>query len=152
MQKAEMGKGLEMMLKSLKKGTGNLSVLAKPIGQILLDDNRNNLGTDWHGNTLAPLAESTLKRREGNGPPLAPRGTDSRIVTNAFIDATRTTSGLVVELGWKGIPWLRFHTSGTKWMPQRDITGVRPQTMDKITDLVQNYYADLVSVNQMFKQ
>ncbi len=146
MVRAEFRDGFSPYIKGLHAGISDLRSLAKPIGQVMLYGNRQGLGTDLNGNTLVPLAASTWKRRKGTGPPLAPMSQAPRIVTNAKV---RTNGGrvgdyLAVELYWT-LPWLRFHESGTKWMPQSDIVGIRPATMDQIQGIVDTHFGNLVT-------
>jgi hypothetical protein len=76
-----------------------------------------------------------------NGPPLAPRGAFSRVVTNL-----RTRFGRLASLSWqavgywdevvstKGVPFLLAHFTGARTgkggktrLPRRDLRGVRPE-------------------------
>lgn len=77
--------------------------------------------------------------RSLGGPPLAPRGLESRIVTNFRTSSARLpTSGEWVAIGaWedvldvKGRPFLRHHFSGSGRLPKRDLRGVRPTAVEK---------------------
>jgi hypothetical protein len=146
----EYGGTFSPLMKNLAKGFADIRPLAKEIGRLMLEGNRE-IGTDWNSNNLAPLAPSTLKRRDGTGPPLAPHGLDSRIVTNAQINVVGIGDYVAIELSWKDMPWLTYHSTGTKYMKQRDITGIRPETMDQIGDLIQSFFDDLVDFRQGYK-
>lgn len=148
MVRAEFGDSLQGWLRRVKQGVSDLRPLARPLGQILLEGNRKGLGTDLHGNKLAPLSPNTkTKRRGGDGPPLAPRGLGSRIVTQAQIQAAGTGDYLVLTMDWD-LPWLIHHVKGTKYMKQRDPVGIRPNTMDEIDAFLNRYWDNLLEFRQ----
>jgi hypothetical protein len=144
---------LSKYFKGLAVGLGDLRPLGVRCGELMLQGNRDGLGTDLLGNKLVPLSPNTLKRgRPGDGDPLSPRGLGSRIVTNAKISiANKSGSVTAVEIEFVGMPWLRFHETGTKYMPIRDIVGIRPNTMKKITDVVHEYMGNLVDARPGLK-
>jgi hypothetical protein len=137
---------LSNYFKGIAIGLGDLRPLGVRCGELMLQGNRDNLGTDLLGNKLVPLSPSTLKRgRPGSGDPLSPRGLGSRIVSNAKLEvAGKSGNQTIVEVQFVGMPWLSYHVTGTKWMPIRDIVGIREVTMTKITDLVASYLGNLV--------
>jgi hypothetical protein len=65
------------------------------------------------------------------GPPLAPRGRYSRVITNFVTQSGRRYGKWFAEAGWldivsvKGVPFLHAHLKGIR-VPKRDIAGVRP--------------------------
>ncbi len=142
------GGNLNLLMNGLSRGLNDLRPIAFKVSSCLLEGNRQGIGTDWHGSPLAPLKASTLKRREGNGPPLAPHDLSSRIFTNPVINASGAGGQLAVEMSWKGIPWLGFHMTGTKWMAQRNIVGIRPETLDRIQGVCLEYFDDLLNVTE----
>ncbi len=80
------------------------------------------------------------------GPPLAPRGYASRVITNLvtsfLVDPTRriwTAVGAWKDVvNVKGIPFLRF------LFPKRDIRGVRPAGMAKAKVMATNWLRDYI--------
>lgn len=71
------------------------------------------------------------------GPPLAPRGLDSRIVTQFRTSHVHEGPGEWAAIGaWedvldvKGRPFLRYHFRGDGNLPVRDLRGVRPAAVE----------------------
>jgi hypothetical protein len=66
------------------------------------------------------------------GPPLAPRGENSRVIANLRTRHSWSGKELVVEGAWldvvsaKGVPFLIAHFQGRNRLPRRDLRGVRP--------------------------
>ena len=94
-----------------------------------------------------PLATSddnltTSEYRKLTGPPLAPRGLNSRIVRNyqtaAGVDGKNwwVQATLVNVLNRKGKPFMHYHFEGSGRLPQRDMRGVRPEGRERIRRLV----------------
>lgn len=86
------------------------------IQQIFKDGKKEQLlqGVDWQGRKFAPLKPSTLKRRRGKGPPLVPKGEDSRPITHYYVLVDPAGPGQVaVEADWH-VPWMKYHNTGTK--------------------------------------
>jgi hypothetical protein len=113
-------------------------------------------GIDRFGKPLAPLAASTLKKRSrggllggGSGPPLAPRGWGSRVVTNFVVTSYSTLGRRVFECGWtgmltkKGRPWLPYHILGKGFNPVRNIAGASPTPWAKLKKLFEDWKAGL---------
>lgn len=84
-------------------------------------------GREADGSPFAPLAPSTLKHREGPATPLVPHGPASRVIAGYRVDAVAEAGRLRVEASWPGIPWIRYHRSGTRHMPRRDPGGFRAE-------------------------
>jgi len=143
--------------------------------RIIADDNRRGVlaGLDKHGNPLIPVTyrpkgpKSTHvkpSRKKGaynagiggnltssqyrklTGPPLAPRGQQSRVITNLLTDFTPASianrNGRWEAWGYwdevvsrKGVPFLKYHFDGATlkhgFLPQRDLRGLRPQGIEK---------------------
>jgi hypothetical protein len=81
---------------------------------------------------------STAQYRRLTGPPLAPRGKDSRIIANF---ATRTSfdghtwkvqAVLVDVVDRKGRPFMQYHFAGAGRLPRRDDRGIRPWGREEI--------------------
>lgn len=78
---------------------------------------------------------TSAEYRKLSGPPLAPRGASSRVITNLFTGhSTRPVNGVWFATGaWaevvstKGVPFLPYHFNGQGRNPIRDLRGVRPQ-------------------------
>lgn len=124
---------------------------------------RMRAGLDGHLRPFAPLAPSTLKRRKGKGPPLLPRGLQSRFWTTVDAKWTEPESGRwEFVMAWRGfdadngqsIPAIHmqggsratrrfgrlvnFFTSSGMWrLPKRDASGIDPNMR---TD-IENWWA-----------
>lgn len=68
------------------------------------------------------------------GPPLAPRGQFSRVITNLLTGHSREGSDHWTAFGYwdevvdvEGRPFLRYHFDGGRNLPPRDLRGVRPR-------------------------
>lgn len=126
----------------------DLSPLAEVVSQLMWADrvDAQLRGQDGFGEDLAPLAASTWKKRKGDGPPLSPFGSSSRVVTNYNVEIIPISTGLILLSGtWEGIPWLIYHLEGEGRLPVRDIAHVRPETWEKIGEAVATFCQDLVS-------
>lgn len=121
----------------------DLRTLAVDVSEIIRQDNVDARlsGEDKDGRTLAPLAPSTLERREGLPIPLVPHGVGSRAIADLVIDVTRLDEGAVdISAGWPSFPELEFHIDGFRHrsgtqVPARDPTGVRPEALVEIENL-----------------
>ena len=77
------------------------------------------------------------------GPPLAPRGLNSRVIRNFATESGLDSDGwyvtayLVGIISRKGIPFMQYHFNGEGHLPKRDLRGIRPDTMAKIRRLLQ---------------
>lgn len=93
-------------------------------------------GLDKDGDPFAPLAESTLKRRQGGGPPLAPMDFASRIMAGFEVETYRLDPSHIDVVGsWPSMEgFLQYHVTGTSRMPQRDPVGVTPRGWAQIAD------------------
>jgi hypothetical protein len=90
-----------------------------------LDSKRRQLlhGVDENGVPFAPLADSTLKRRHGNGPPLAPQGESSEIITRMQVTVTPEPHQVQVTIRWPGLDWVKYHVTGGRHLPKRNPAG-----------------------------
>jgi hypothetical protein len=85
------------------------------------------------------------------GPPLAPRGAFSRVITNL-----KTRWGWVSEGKWeavgywdevvstRGVPFLAAHFRGRNRLPRRDLRGVRPEGKQKAVRALRAWALDLL--------
>lgn len=96
--------------------------------RIFIEGKRRQLerGVDARGAAFAPLKPSTRERRAGAGPPLAPQGVNSEIVARYSVSFERAVNGLVLVAGWP-MSWVKYHVTGTRYMPKRDPSGFRPE-------------------------
>lgn len=142
---------LERAVKSLEEIS--FTPLMEAWETILSDDNRRGAmaGLDGKGNPLQPvtyrpvpvkridyrtLANNNLTSshyRSLSGPPLAPRGLQSRIVTNYRTASAELSDGRWTAIGaWedvlstRGVSFLRYHFTGSGALPVRDLRGIRP--------------------------
>lgn len=91
---------------------------------------------------------SSMEYRLLGGPPLAPRGQFSRVITNFKTTHTDPSAGAkqwqVIGF-WddvvskKDVHFLPYHFKGTAKLPKRDIRGVRPNSMIKVRDSLRNW-------------
>ncbi len=128
----------------------DMSDLAAALVEMTLSDNEEArlAGVGKDGQPLEDIKESTIRRRrrrgDGDGPPLAPNESLSRVVTG--FTATSEEVGplhLRVTCRWP-MDWLHHHTQGVPAnnLPPRDIVGVRPEMSEKIHDLVRSWIQD----------
>lgn len=88
-----------------------------------------NVGPGYKPGPRANL--SNREYRNQSGPPLAPRGMASRIISNYTIEPIETGNTLGVEGGWddvvsrRGREFLMYHFSGGSRLPRRDMAGLR---------------------------
>jgi hypothetical protein len=82
------------------------------------------------------------------GPPLAPRGQFSRVITNfktTYTDPRQGGKEWAVVGAWddvvnkNGVHFLPFHFNGTGRLPRRDLRGIRPAGMAKAMDALRNW-------------
>ena len=89
------------------------------------------------GDNLTPAEYSVLR-----GPPLAPRYSASRVITNFVTKSTVNRTGFNLEFGWadvlsaKGKPFLKAHFEGRGKLPRRDLRGLQPQAKRRIVNEV----------------
>ena len=135
-----MGKLLER-LSDIARRAGDLTPLREPIRRILWEGNRDRAlaGTDAEGRAFAPLAASTLKHRDGSGPPQAPHGAGSRVVTDYVVDVQAGPGRLSFTGSWPGLAWMIYHIRGTRRMPRRDPLGFTRSTLDRARTLLREH-------------
>jgi hypothetical protein len=136
------GRAQTERLADLARKCGDLTPLREPVRQVLIRGNRERslAGTDAQGRTFAALAAATLKRRRGPGPPLAPLGAQSRVVTAYEVDVQVGTGRLSFIAGWPSLPWMEYHHTGTARMPRRDPYGFTAKTLEDIRTLLREHY------------
>lgn len=136
-----MDKPFAERLGDMAKRCGDLSPLAAPVRRIVEDDNREAIlsGQDCRGHAVSALAPSTLERRDGSGPPRAPHGMASRLVAGLVVVVHAGLSRLAISKTWPDAPWWVYHASGTRNMPARDPSGVRPEATARVRELLSKY-------------
>ena len=101
----------------------------KPTNYTVLTN--NNLTSSWY--------------RELEGPPLAPRDMDSRIVTNFVTSHTQEPGAWVVLGAWADVlstddvPFLPFHFRGEGNLPVRDLAHVRPSALRRAQEALHDF-------------
>lgn len=128
-------------LSDIARRCGDLSPLRDPIRRILVEGNRSRAlaGVDAQGQPFAPLAPSTLRRRKGGGPPLAPLYSASRVVSQYVVDVQAGPGRLSFTGAWPRQRWMEYHHTGTRRMPRRDPYGFRRQDLDAIRPMLNDY-------------
>ena len=103
------------------------------------------LASGLHGNLTS--AEYRLL----GGPPLAPRGQFSRVITNFQTDYARLRPGYWQVTFWwenvvsnEGRSFLRYHFTGGKHLPRRDLRGIRPTGLARCAEALQAFASDLL--------
>jgi hypothetical protein len=133
---------LTSLLGGLKFDDIDLGPLVPEIARILDDENRRArlAGTDATGGYLIEVRDVLDPRRGGNGPPLAPRYEQSRVISNHFVREVESGPGrLVIQAGWSGVPFLAAHAAGSGHLPVRDILGIDPEADEFLTDVLSDY-------------
>ena len=127
---SERGRGadLEHNLIDLSYRLFDLKPLADRAQVVMERQNADGalMGIDQYGETYDALAKSTWKRRPGSGPPLAPRGTASRVVALFRVEQEPGFDQITLRGRWPNVPWMKYHVTGTRNMPSRDPAGIRP--------------------------
>jgi hypothetical protein len=95
---------------------------------------------------------STSAYKKLAGPPLAPRGEQSRVIRNLVKRTPRKEGGAwIVACGWvdvvdpKGKPFLMKHFEGRGNLAKRDLRGVRLQGQDLAVKALGHFVQDLIS-------
>lgn len=119
-------------LSEIARRCGDLSPLREPVRRLLWEGNRERAlaGVDAQGRRYDVLAASTLEHRDGSGPPLAPRGPQSRIVTGYVVDVRAGVGRLSITGSWPELPWVEYHHTGGKRLPRRDPFGWREKDLE----------------------
>jgi hypothetical protein len=96
----------------------------------------NNLTSSWY--------------RELDGPPLSPRGPQSRVTTNFRTAHGREGNAWVAIGAWEdvlsteGVPFLSFHFRGEGNLPTRDLAHVRPSAMARAREALHDFAVGLI--------
>jgi hypothetical protein len=124
----------------------DLRWLAERIAEILVRQNYEArvAGLDATGEPFLALAPSTLKRRKGTGPPLAPEEGASKIANPAIEIIPLGDGAWRIALSWPDMPYLKYHVTGTPNMPARNPVGVTPMGWEQIRAAVDQAVAELL--------
>lgn len=130
--------GIGDRISELSQRVADLTPLIEPVRTILIDGNRERslAGTDVNGVPFAPVKPSTMLRRGGDGPPLAPRRAGSREVTGYVVEIRTGGGSLTFTGSWPDQPWMEYHHTGTPRMPKRDPYGFREQDLERVRALL----------------
>lgn len=128
----------------------DLRPLAEDVAKAIVDGNREGLiaGTDADGRPMVELADSTYKRgREGLGPPTVPRFSGSQLIDRfeVKVEPSSGGKGFRINCGWRGVPQVKYFKSGTKNMPARNPVGIRPETREKIRQIINDFARKMVA-------
>lgn len=93
-------------------------------------------GLDNAGRPLAPLAESTLARRQGSPVPFVEHGEDSRVIRGFVVDVRVEPGGMTVGAVTPGVEWLGRHATGEGRLPVRDLAGLPMNALEEVDRLV----------------
>ncbi len=125
----EMSASLRSRLSKLSRV--EIAPLLRDVEKIVESDNRRGIlaGEDKDGNPLKPV---TPYPGRGSGPPLAPSGGASRVVSD--FDAVAVGSGKTgrIAAAWN-VPWLKYHEK------TRDIVGIRPRGKAEILRAIRDF-------------
>lgn len=139
-------------LKTFNKQVKNLSRLAEKMKRVIIEDNKKFalMGEDKRQRGYASLRPSTIETRAGDGPPLAPRRTNSRVVKRFYCDPVVSNGNITFRAGWRGgdVEWMKYHFTGYKHrsgrrVPARNPNGIRPETMTRLKKLASDHFKGL---------
>jgi hypothetical protein len=91
--------------------------------------------------------------RRLTGPPLAPRGLDSRVITNLMTEHGRDPAeahAWYAKGAWldvvnaDGVPFLQYHFDGAGKLPRRDLRGVRPEGLRRAEEALARWVDNLL--------
>lgn len=115
--------------------------------------------THYYQAGSSPSPDAPAGVSEGSGPPLAPRGERSRVITNLETGWGKPGPGLwVVYGGWEGltsggdaeVDFLTFHFEGQGRLPTRDLAGLRPQGLEEAMTVVSAWVEN--QINARFQE
>src|SRR5262245_43657337 len=129
----------------------NANMLKGKIRRIIIDDNIDKLmnrSVDRYGKPCAKLAKSTLADpKRGPGPALVPNFMHSRFISRfrAEWQPARFFGVAVLDMKWIGMPWAKYHITGTRRMPRRDPSGITPKGWSQIRYVFHEWTKDVMS-------
>jgi hypothetical protein len=129
------------MIQGLQDFKPDLSGIESEVRKVIQEEHRRarTAGLDISGDVLIPITNDTVRRRrqlgKGNGPPLAPDGDESRVVTNFLVTTESHGDRLDISVGYIGMPWIEMHAQGGPHLPKRDVIGIQPEAIEKIREI-----------------
>jgi hypothetical protein len=110
------------------------------------------------GDQIAGLNNNLMTReyQQLKGPPLAPRGAFSRVITNLKLGYEKSDDGRKwTAFGYwdqvvsrKGKPFLHAHFTGAGHLPVRDLAGVRPEGQAKARKAIVAWMRDIIRTSK----
>lgn len=139
----------------IQEAADKIDEIMPELEKLAWEDNRDGLlaGRDKHGRRFRKLSPHTVRFRKSavgaadpKAPPLIPCYERSRLIANYRVTSFPRARGAWIILGaWedvvssKGVPFIGFHATGTRRMPRRDPTGVRPVGQQKISEALKTW-------------
>lgn len=132
------------------KGRGSQNLANAIAGEIALGNDADRLaGRDRYGRPQTPVKPRRGRYAGKTGPPLAPSGAASRVVSNFRSQPFRRGGQWRIVAGWEdvvssaGVPFLPFHDTGTSRLPRRPIFGIGPGTWRRINARIKDFAAGI---------
>ena len=127
-------------LNQIARNARDLRPMAEPVRQVIWKDNADAIMQSQDGNArqVAGLKPTTLKERKGSGPARAPHGRASRMIAGLVVIFRTTAGQLEFSKSWP-FDWVKYYFAGTKKMPARDPTNVRPEAKGRILELFKTH-------------
>ena len=153
---------LTSVQRKLDIGSLEMSRFATHLTELVKADNADKIlhsgpmaGIDRFGRPLAPLGSWASKPgvmdRRGHGPVLAPHGMSSRVIRTFVAEVQRFGRQLILAAGWNGFvsrsgfSIMQAHIMGGRRLPMRDVSGLSPQGMRKLDELVGRLIGEITS-------
>jgi hypothetical protein len=130
--------------------------LLRQLEEVIFRDNERGVlaGLDRNGQRMPVTKrqlDPNLSAKLGDGPPLAPKRTDSRVIKDLVTGFFQDGGDWVVFGAWEnvlsksGVPFLPFHFRGEGRLPVRDLAGLRPEGFTEAADLVDRFAGGLAN-------
>lgn len=118
--------------------------LADQVADEVLIGNEEGLlaGTDRYGQSMPPTQrqlDPKLSARLGGGNPLVPMDAGSRAIDTFNVTTEKQGDVLAVIGQWSNAPFIKYHKGPSGNRPERNIVGIRPETMERIKDRVTDW-------------
>ena len=134
------------------RGVAMAPVKYRPVGAPLRPDRkRGGFGGFGPGARGLHNNLTSAEYKRLTGPPLAPRGLGSRVITNFMTDYAKLRVGYWQTTSWwqdvvstRGVSFLRFHFDGAAHLPRRDLRGIRPDDVKKCAASARAWMIDAI--------
>jgi phage gpG-like protein len=135
----------------------DLTPLASKIAQMMRVEKSlaTHAGLDRYGEPFAPLNRGLplkdwqRRKRGGDGPPLAPKHSHSRVAMFFEVVVNRPTPYQWFIIGsWPGLYWLKYHSAGpyhSFHLPVRDVFGLSAAVNQEIVDMAHDYVVEVMN-------